>query len=146
MIVPVDASGGWRFCHPLIHDAAYAGLLATDRKALHARVADRLESRSPVGPLGAIARHRGEAGDAVRAVPLLIRAAESAVVLGARAEAAAYLDMAVGLESGGPAHDELEHRLTELRSMVEEPFPEVPTGLRAQQSTDVASVDGVLAD
>ena len=23
MIVPLDATGGWRFCHPLIHDAAY---------------------------------------------------------------------------------------------------------------------------
>jgi len=33
MIVPLDASGGWSFCHPLIHDAAYAGLLAIDRQA-----------------------------------------------------------------------------------------------------------------
>jgi len=79
-------------------------------------------------------------------VPLLIRAAESAVVLGARAEAAAYLDMAVGLESSGPARDELEHRLTELRSLVESPSLEDRTGLGTQQSSDVASLGGVLAD
>ncbi len=46
MIVPVDAAGGWRFCHPLIHDAAYRSLLATDRAILHTRVADRLGGRA----------------------------------------------------------------------------------------------------
>ena len=64
MIVPTDAIGGWRFCHPLIHDAAYRSLLATDRRDLHTRVADRLEARQPAGPIGAIARHRAAAGDA----------------------------------------------------------------------------------
>ena len=29
MVVPTDGIGGWRFCHPLIHDAAYRSLLAT---------------------------------------------------------------------------------------------------------------------
>jgi class 3 adenylate cyclase len=115
MIVPGNASGGWRFCHPLIHDAAYASLLATDRKALHGRIADRIESRQPTGPIGVIARHRAAAGDAVRAVPLLVRAAESAVGLGARAEAAAYLDMAADLETRGPARSDLERRAAEIR-------------------------------
>jgi predicted ATPase len=115
MIVPGDASGSWRFCHPLIHDAAYASLLASDRKALHARVADRIESRSADGPLGVIARHRAAAGDGPRAVPLLVRAAESALGLGARAEAAGYLEMAAELETPGPARDELLRRTTELR-------------------------------
>ncbi|HEY8633118.1 MAG TPA: hypothetical protein VIL50_08180, partial [Candidatus Limnocylindrales bacterium] len=115
MIVPGNASGGWRFCHPLIHDAAYASLLATDRKALHGRIADRIESRQPTGPIGVIARHRAAAGDAVRAVPLLVRAAESAVGLGARAEAAAFLDMAAELETKGPARSELERRAAEIR-------------------------------
>ena len=62
-----------------------------------------------------IARHRAAAGDAVRAVPLLVRAAESAVGLGARAEAAAYLDMAADLETTGPARSELERRAAEIR-------------------------------
>jgi len=117
MIVPADASGGWRFCHPLIHDAAYASLLATDRKAIHARVADRVELRTVAVPLGVVARHRAAAGDGPRAVPLLVRAAESALGLGARAEAAGYLEMAAELEAAGPARDELERRTAEIREM-----------------------------
>jgi class 3 adenylate cyclase len=115
MIVPGDASGGWRFCHPLIHDAAYASLLASDRKALHTRVADRIEASPRAGPIGAIARHRAAAGDHVRAVPLLLRAAESALGLGARTEAAAYLETAAALERAGPMRDELLDRAAEIR-------------------------------
>ena len=114
MIVPGDATGGWRFCHPLIHDAAYASLLASDRKELHARVADRIESQSPAVALGVIARHRAAAGD-LRAIPLLIRAAESAIGLGARAEAGDYLDTAAELEPPGPARDALVQRAAEIR-------------------------------
>jgi class 3 adenylate cyclase len=146
MIVPLDASGGWRFCHPLIHDAAYAGLLAVDRKSLHARVADRIESRSPDGPIGLIARHRAEAGDATRAVPLLIRAAESAIVLGARSEATAYLDMAVGLDSTGVAREEMERRVAEMRRMVEAPSLDLPILLELPEAGRASGADGVLAD
>jgi class 3 adenylate cyclase len=115
MIVPGDASGGWRFCHPLIHDAAYASLLATDRKALHTRIADRIEASPRAGPIGLIARHRAAAGDSARAVPLLERAAASALGLGARIEAAAYLETAAALERAGPARDELTRRAAEIR-------------------------------
>jgi class 3 adenylate cyclase len=114
MIVPFDATGGWRFCHPLIHDAAYSSLLATDRKALHGRLADRLEARRPEAPVATIARHRAAAGDAIRAIPLLLRAAEQAVGLGAGAEAAAYLETAAGLEADPAAAAELRARAVEL--------------------------------
>lgn len=100
MIVPLDANGGWRFCHPLIHDAAYRSLLATDRRALHGRVADRMEATTPPAAVGVIARHRAAAGDAERAIPLLIAAAEQAEVLGARAEAAAYFTSAADMTAG----------------------------------------------
>ena len=43
--LPVD-DGTWRFSHPLVHDAAYAGLLASRRRRLHARLADRIEAGS----------------------------------------------------------------------------------------------------
>jgi class 3 adenylate cyclase len=97
MIVPIDASGGWRFCHPLIHDAAYSSLLASDRRALHARVADRIERRNPDGAIAVVARHWAAAGDAERAVPLLVRAAEEAIGLGAASEAAGYFSTAADL-------------------------------------------------
>ena len=49
MIVPTDATGGWRFCHPLIHDAAYRSLLATDRTILHTP-GRRPDRGAPAGP------------------------------------------------------------------------------------------------
>ncbi|MEA2520233.1 MAG: hypothetical protein QOF49_2313 [Chloroflexota bacterium] len=103
MIVPVDSRGGWRFCHQLILDVAYGSLLATDRRSLHARVADRLEAESTAAPVGLIAHHRAAAGDADRAIPLLVRAAEQALGLGAGAEAAAYFDSATELSDAASA-------------------------------------------
>jgi class 3 adenylate cyclase len=135
MIVPGDALGGWRFCHPLIHDAAYASLLASDRRALHTRVADRIESQSPDSPIGLIARHRAAAGDGPRAVPLLVRAAESAVGLGASAEAAVYLDMAVELEPEGPGRDALRRRSEEIRGT------DITVHVGADAPRDAAVVD-----
>jgi len=115
MIVPIDARGGWRFCHPLIHDAAYRSLLATDRATLHTRVADRIEAGVPDGPVATVARHRAAAGDADRAVPLLIRAAEQAGSVGASAEAAGYFETAASLETDAAAAVELWHRAAEAR-------------------------------
>jgi class 3 adenylate cyclase len=117
MIVPIDARGGWRFCHPLIHDAAYSSLLATDRRALHGRVADRIEIARPTGPVGVVARHRAAAGDAERAIPLLIQAAERAEGLGAAAEAASWYTAAADLETGSSA-DALRARASEVRAAV----------------------------
>jgi hypothetical protein len=152
MIVPGDASGGWRFCHPLIHDAAYASLLASDRRVLHARVADRIESRAHDGrAIGMIARHRAAAGDANRAIPLLVRAAESALGLGAGAEAAAYLDLAAGLEPVGPGRDELERRAGAVRGGGIEATGVEASGVkadagRAESSIDARPVADAVAD
>jgi predicted ATPase len=117
MIVPLDATGGWRFCHPLIHDAAYSSLLATDRRSLHTRVADRIEAAQPTAGVGVIARHRAAAGDAVRAIPLLIRAAEQAQGVGAGEEAAAYFTAAADMAVGSPAVA-LRERASEARTGV----------------------------
>jgi class 3 adenylate cyclase len=116
MIVPVDAAGGWRFCHPLIHDAAYSSLLATDRRTLHTRVADEIERRNPDGPVAIVAGHRAAAGD-VRAVPLLIEAAEGALALAAGIEAAAYFEAAADLASGDASRD-LRVRAADARGEV----------------------------
>ena len=90
----------WRFAHALIHDAAYAGMLASRRRVLHARLADRLERGPDTSTPGQIAAHRVAAGDAERAIPLLREAAESALGLGAVAEAAAYWRQAADLADG----------------------------------------------
>ncbi len=92
--------GEWRFAHGLIRDAAYAGLLASRRRTLHARLADHLEGLPPrAAPPGQIATHRAAAGDANRALPLLRAAAESALALGAASEAAAFWQQAAELNA-----------------------------------------------
>ena len=88
IVQPIDGAA-WRFAHPLIHDAAYAGLLASHRRELHARMADRLEGRDGPLVIEQLAAHRAAAGDAARAVPLLRAAAQRAVTMGAGLEAAA---------------------------------------------------------
>jgi adenylate cyclase len=97
LIGPVDTPGRWRFAHPLIHDTAYAGLLASTRRALHARVADLLEAQAVPRGIGVIANHRVAAGDVERALPLLVAAAEESLALGATAEAASFWRAAADL-------------------------------------------------
>ena len=102
LIAPHDDER-WRFGHALIRDAAYAGMLASRRRVLHGRLADRLDGVSGTPP-GQIAAHRVAAGDAIRAIPLLREAAERAVALGAVAEAAAFWRQAADLaEPDDPA-------------------------------------------
>ena len=96
LIVRLGRRGSWRFAHPLIREAAYAGLLTTRRRELHGRLADHLEGNPRIG-IGRVARHRTAAGDVDRAVPLLERAAQEALAVGATIEAAEFWRTAAGL-------------------------------------------------
>jgi adenylate cyclase len=96
-LIAPNEDGQWRFGHALIHDAAYAGMLASRRRILHGRLADRLERPDSGAAPGQIAAHRVAAGDVTRAVPALREAAEWAVALGAVAEAAAFWRRAADL-------------------------------------------------
>jgi adenylate cyclase len=96
LLVPADGHA-WRFSHPLVHDTAYAGMLASRRRRLHARLADRLEARGAGTSAATIAVHRAASGDAARAIPLLVDAAVSALALGALAEAAGFWRSAADL-------------------------------------------------
>jgi class 3 adenylate cyclase len=91
--------GEWRFAHALIRDAAYAGMLASRRRTLHARLADHLERRPREAAPGQIATHRVASGDVIRGLPLLREAAESALALGAASEAAAFWQRAAELST-----------------------------------------------
>lgn len=96
LIAPAE-DGEWRFAHPLVHDAAYAGMLASRRRLLHSRMADVLEGRPGAASIAKVASHRAAAGDAQRALPLLRDAATSALALGAAEEAAGFLRQAADL-------------------------------------------------
>jgi len=100
---------GWRFSHPLIHEATYAGLLASRKRRLHGRLADRLEADRGAATVGQLARHRVAAGDGQRAIPLLVEAARSAAALHAATEAAEFWRTAAEL-AGDPVEAETFHR------------------------------------
>ena len=125
LIVAIDRSGGWRFSHPLIHDAAYAGLLGSTRRRLHTRVADLLDSRTGRGAIGAIARHRAAAGDGERAVPMLAEAAEEALAVGAPAEAASFWTAAADLLGVGGVSEQYRQRARAALEAI--PVPVAPS-------------------
>ncbi|MGL4309239.1 MAG: hypothetical protein ACRCSU_02045, partial [Paracoccaceae bacterium] len=81
---PVDAgSGRYRFHHAIIGDAAYRLLVSDQRRGLHARTAELLDSRAaaegyPAASLALLAHHCEQADMHARAVDFLSRAAESA--------------------------------------------------------------------
>jgi class 3 adenylate cyclase len=102
LVVPLEPGGRWRFGHPLIHEAAYGGLLGTTRRSLHAKVADLIERSAGPEAIGTAARHRVAAGDPERAVPLLVEAAEKALAVGATTEAAGFWTQAAELTTGSP--------------------------------------------
>jgi adenylate cyclase len=121
LIVPIDGAEGWRFAHPLLHDAAYAGLLGSTRRRLHGRVADLLTSRAGRGAIGAVARHRAAAGDEARAVPMLAEAAEEALSVGAPAEAASFWTAAADLLGAGDVADAFRQRARVALDAIAEP-------------------------
>jgi adenylate cyclase len=114
LVVPGEAGAEWRFRHPLIHDAAYAGTLASRRRELHARLADRLEESSPPAPIDQLAHHRAAAGDRARAVPLLELAAEAALAVGATTEAVRYWRVALRLLGPEPGAAAIRARVEAL--------------------------------
>ena len=65
-------------------------MLASRRRRLHARLADRMAAgRAPV-PVATLAIHRAASGDAAAAIPLLVEAAATALAMGAPNEAAGF--------------------------------------------------------
>ncbi len=105
LLVPGEDEASWRFGHQLIHDVAYAGILASRRRELHGRLADRLEGTSAARPLGQLAAHRAAAGDP-SAVDLFGAAAEAALAIGAVSEAAGFWQKGARLLGSGQRAEE----------------------------------------
>lgn len=105
LLRPDGGPEAWRFAHALIHDVVYAGMLASRRRDLHARLADRLEARPHPVPITTLAAHRAAAGDP-SAIDLLAAAADEAIGMGAAAEAAEYWQTCARLLGGGERAEE----------------------------------------
>ena len=98
----------YSFKHVLVRDAAYSTLLREPRRALHARIAEILESHfadiSENQP-ELIARHYREAGDVAKAVGYLSVAGERALSHSALKEALEHITRALQLISALPDDD-----------------------------------------
>lgn len=103
------------FKHALVQNAAYDSLLKADRRAVHARVADILETRHPdiaVQQPEIIAHHCSEAGLSGKAIDYWERAGRGGVARSAHAEAIKSFRAALALLSN--EQDCLANREREL--------------------------------
>ena len=112
--VPPHAS--YLFKHALVQDAAYGTLLREPRRALHARIAEALESQFPeivATQPQLVAQHCAEAGLNEKAVGYWLRAGQHAVARSANAEALSHL--ARGLELLKAMSESTEVRQQEIK-------------------------------
>ena len=110
--VPPQAT--YLFKHALVQDAAYGTLLREPRRALHARIAETLESQFAEiaeNQPEVLARHFTEAGMSETAIQYWSKAGERALQRSANAEAAAHLTSAIELVPKGGRESRLELRL-----------------------------------
>ena len=114
--VPPHAS--YLFKHALVQDAAYGTLLREPRRALHARIAETLESqfadiveRQPE----LLARHCTEAGQIEKAARLWGKAGQRSLARSALVEAAGQLTRALGQIAALPATPALRREQIKLQ-------------------------------
>ncbi len=116
--VATDPESVYRFRHVLIQEAAYDSLLKTDRRRLHLRVGEVLESqeggdrREELAPL--LGLHFERAGDIERGVRYLHLAGRHALRARAVKEARELLDRAAALLEDAPETPENERTRIEI--------------------------------
>jgi hypothetical protein len=114
--VPPDAT--YRFKHALVQDAAYASLLRSRRRALHAAIVKELVagrvSDTEVRP-EVLAHHCAGAGMAEESVRHYLEASQQSVARSALAEAAVMLDKALGQVAQLPAGSARDHSELEVQ-------------------------------
>jgi len=129
------------FKHHLTQQAAYNGLLRSERRVIHQQAAEALERLFPnriEEQLGLVAYHWEQAGERQRAIEYLRRAGEQAAAQFANAEAAAYFSRALDLT---PEEDLIERY--ELLLARERAYD--MQGVREVQVEDLAALE-VLAE
>ena len=101
----------YTFKHALVRDAAYASLLTSRRRQLHARILEALEGRSPATAPEVLAHHATEAGLADKAADLWRQAGEAALAKPAYAEAASHFASAIALAREAQGREAQEREL-----------------------------------
>lgn len=106
------------FKHALVRDAAYGMLLRESRRALHARIAETLESQFAEiaeNQPELLARHYTEAGQVAKAAVLWGKAGERSLARSALVEAAAQLTRALEQMATLPGTAALRHEQIKLQ-------------------------------
>jgi predicted ATPase len=114
--VPPYAS--YLFKHALVQDAAYGTLLREPRRALHARIAETLESRFTEiaeNQPELMARHCSEAGLVEKAAKFWVKAAERSLAHSAFVEAVAQANLALTRIPTSPSTPSLLQKQIELQ-------------------------------
>ncbi|MFI4947926.1 MAG: AAA family ATPase [Alphaproteobacteria bacterium] len=95
----IPPTAEYQFKHALVQDTAYGTLLRGPRQALHARIADALETHSPElidGQPDLFAQHYAEAGLVEKSVACWDQAGHKSAARSAMAEAAAQFQKGLG--------------------------------------------------
>jgi predicted ATPase len=124
--VPPHAS--YLFKHALVQDTAYGTLLREPRRALHARIAETLESRFPEiadNQPELLARHCTEAGLTEKAAALWGKAGQRSLARSALVEAAAQLTRALDQIAALPTTAALRREQIKLQVAVITPVMHV---------------------
>jgi class 3 adenylate cyclase/predicted ATPase len=114
--VPPHAT--YLFKHALVQDTAYGSLLREPRRALHARIADALESQFPDVAQSRpelLARHRTEAGQIEKAASMWGKAGQRSLERSALAEAAEQITRALAQIAALPATPALRREQIRLQ-------------------------------
>jgi len=142
---PELAGPSYVFRHALTQDAAYAGLLARDRRRTHARVGRALEQlyrdrTDEVTEL--LALHWGRDDDQERAVDYAIAAAEKAQRRWANAEALSYFDDA--LQRLDQLPDTPANRLRRVDAVIKQAEVKFALGRHAEHIQALEDIRGLV--
>jgi len=132
----------YQFKHALVLDAAYAALLRSQRRELHARVAHTITGTFPglaESHPEVLARHWAEAGEADKAVAAWKQAGQRAASRAAHVEAVEHLGAALELVRRGP--EDAARSETELPLLLG-----LAVSLSASRGYSVPEVGQVLAE
>ena len=114
----VSPHATYLFKHALVQDAAYGTLLREPRRALHARIAETLESQFTEiakNQPELLARHCTEAGQIEKAAGLWGKAGQRSLARSALVEAEAQLTRALAQIEALPTTPALRHEQIELQ-------------------------------
>ena len=120
-LIEPDGSGGWRFQHAIVADAAYHSLVGEQARRLHARAAARIASLAGDAPdqadLALLAYHYERAGKRDAALRHLAAAGENARAAYANLEVVDFLTRALtlGTEDGAVVDGAVVDGLTRAR-------------------------------